>query len=158
MSKCRDARHGIPRSRSSSLVLPRRNRIRPGSHSSFMIKLKQMVESRLTVLSLSPSYNYSLITYLPSSFLYLRQEGPNSSLWHLASHPHFTKAPAFPWGVSFPSCALPKGTGPMLQLQGSLLSHRTVLSSFQCGCMPLKIKSHLFVWYKENELWYSSHC
>lgn len=80
MRKFREARHGIPRSRSSSLVLPRRNQICPGSHSSFMIKLKRWRNPGLPSFLWVHRIITPLITYLSSSFLCLRQEGPNSSL------------------------------------------------------------------------------
>lgn len=100
-----------------------------------------------------------LITYLPSSFSVLDRKVQTAPLTSCKSS-SLHKDSCLPMGVSLSlPVRFPKEQALCSQLQGSLLSHRTVLLSFQCvGCLPLKIKFHLFVWYKENQLGYSSHC
>lgn len=98
----------------------------------------------------------SLITYLPSSFLPVLDKKSKNFSCCLVNHPYFTRTPDFPWGVSL---SLPMLFPQKKALQGSCLSCcRVLLPLHWEGCLSLKIKFHLFVWYKENQLWHSSHC
>lgn len=107
-----------------------------------------MVESRLTVLSLSPSYNYSL-NYLSPILFSLSldrkvQTAPLTSCKSSSLH----KGSCLPMVVSFPSCALPKGTGPMLpncSVGFPSVSQNSPFIISVCGCMPLKIKNPIYL-------------
>ena len=112
---------------------------------------KITTDCRLALLSVNNVIT-SLVPYLPSCFLsVLDKKVWTFSCCHV-NHPYFTRSPALLWGRSLSLPVLfPQEKVLYSQRQGSRQSWWRVLLSLQCvGRLSLKIKFHLFVWYKEK--------